>query len=374
MAGIYIHIPYCKQKCSYCDYHFSTNFNSKEQMVQAIVQELILRKNECNEAIETIYFGGGTPSVLTLDELNLIFSTIFDHYSIAENPEITLEANPDDLSELKIKALKSTPINRFSIGVQSFFEEDLRQMNRAHRAEEALTAVKMVQNAGFENITIDLIYGSQTTTDEMWRENLQIALDLQVPHISSYVLTVEDKTLLQHQIVSGKIPDIDEFKQARHFEILVKTLLDNGFEQYEISNFSKPNCRSRHNSNYWNGHLYLGIGPSAHSYDGKNRSWNMSNNSIYIKKILSGELPSEFEQLSAEDRFNELLMIKFRTVEGLDLQQIQQEFPINFYEDLMQELMIHLDNQTVAIHENHLVLTTKGKFLADGIAGDLFRI
>lgn len=374
MAGIYIHIPYCKQKCSYCDYHFSTHFNSKEQMVQAIVQELILRKNECNEAIETIYFGGGTPSVLTLDELNLIFSTIFDHYSIAENPEITLEANPDDLSELKIKALKSTPINRFSIGVQSFFEEDLRQMNRAHRAEEALTAVKMVQNAGFENITIDLIYGSQTTTDEMWRENLQIALDLQVPHISSYVLTVEDKTLLQHQIVSGKIPDIDEFKQARHFEILVKTLLDNGFEQYEISNFSKPNCRSRHNSNYWNGHLYLGIGPSAHSYDGKNRSWNMSNNSIYIKKILSGELPSEFEQLSAEDRFNELLMIKLRTVEGLDLQQIQQEFPINFYEDLMQELMIHLDNQTVAIHENHLVLTTKGKFLADGIAGDLFRI
>lgn len=374
MAGIYIHIPYCKQKCSYCDYHFSTNFNSKEQMVQAIVQELILRKNECNEAIETIYFGGGTPSVLTLDELNLIFSTIFDHYSIAENPEITLEANPDDLSELKIKALKSTPINRFSIGVQSFFEEDLRQMNRAHRAEEALTAVKMVQNAGFENITIDLIYGSQTTTDEMWRENLQIALDLQVPHISSYVLTVEDKTLLQHQIVSGKIPDIDEFKQARHFEILVKTLLDNGFEQYEISNFSKPNCRSRHNSNYWNGHLYLGIGPSAHSYDGKNRSWNVSNNSIYIKKILSGELPSEFEQLSAEDRFNELLMIKLRTVEGLDLQQIQQEFPINFYEDLMQELMIHLDNQTVAIHENHLVLTTKGKFLADGIAGDLFRI
>ncbi|HUH34229.1 MAG TPA: radical SAM family heme chaperone HemW [Moheibacter sp.] len=374
MAGIYIHIPYCKQKCSYCDYHFSTHFNSKEQMVQAIVQELILRKNECNEAIETIYFGGGTPSVLTLDELNLIFSTIFDHYSIAENPEITLEANPDDLSELKIKALKSTPINRFSIGVQSFFEEDLRQMNRAHRAEEALTAVKMVQNAGFENITIDLIYGSQTTTDEMWRENLQIALDLQVPHISSYVLTVEDKTLLQHQIVSGKIPDIDEFKQARHFEILVKTLLDNGFEQYEISNFSKPNCRSRHNSNYWNGHLYLGIGPSAHSYDGKNRSWNVSNNSIYIKKILSGELPSEFEQLSAEDRFNELLMIKLRTVEGLDLQQIQQEFPINFYEDLMQELMIHLDNQTVAIHENHLVLTTKGKFLADGIAGDLFRI
>lgn len=374
MAGIYIHIPYCKQKCSYCDYHFSTNFNSKEQMVQAIVQELILRKNECNEAIETIYFGGGTPSVLTLDELNLIFSTIFDHYSIAENPEITLEANPDDLSELKIKALKSTPINRFSIGVQSFFEEDLRQMNRAHRAEEALTAVKMVQNAGFENITIDLIYGSQTTTDEMWRENLQIALDLQVPHISSYVLTVEDKTLLQHQIVSGKIPDIDEFKQARHFEILVKTLLDNGFEQYEISNFSKPNCRSRHNSNYWNGHLYLGIGPSAHSYDGKNRSWNVSNNSIYIKEILSGELPSEFEQLSAEDRFNELLMIKLRTVEGLDLQQIQQEFPINFYEDLMQELMIHLDNQTVAIHENHLVLTTKGKFLADGIAGDLFRI
>lgn len=374
MAGIYIHIPFCKQQCSYCDYHFSTNFNSKSQMVKAIIQELMLRKGESDESIETIYFGGGTPSVLDIEELNAIFESIYDHYPISPTAEITLEANPDDLNFNKIQALKTTPINRFSIGVQSFFDEDLRQMNRAHRAEEALNAVKMVQAAGFENITIDLIYGSQSTTDEMWRKNLQIALDLNVPHISSYVLTVEDKTLLQHQITTGKIANIDEVKQERHFYILVETLLNHGFEQYEISNFARPNFRSRHNSNYWNNHFYWGIGPSAHSYNGKNRSWNVSNNALYIKNISSGILPSTSEELTATDRFNEQLMIQLRTVEGVDLNQIQQSFPKAFCEQLMQDLQPHLERKTVEINQNRLSLTTKGKFLADGIAGDLFRV
>lgn len=374
MAGIYIHIPFCKQKCSYCNYHFSTNLNSKEQMVQAICKELEMRKTEINENVNTIYFGGGTPSLLDISELNQIFEVIYKNYSIVENPEVTLESNPDDLNTKKLKQFKTTPINRFSIGIQSFFDEDLKLMNRAHSAKEALNSVKITQDAGFENITIDLIYGSQTTTDEMWEHNLQTALDLKVPHISSYVLTIEPKTLLQHQIQTHKIADIDETKQARQFQTLVDTLTQNGFEHYEISNFGKPNFKSRHNSNYWNGNLYLGIGPSAHSYDGKNRSWNIENNTIYIKGISEGNLPNEIETLTQDDRFNELIMIKLRTDKGLDLKQLQTEYPKEFYNQFVKELQIHLDNGNVKIQENHLRLTDQGKFLADGIAGSLFRV
>lgn len=343
-------------------------------MIDAICKELSMRKGEIIENIETIYFGGGTPSLLENNELEQIFDTIYKNFSIAENPEITLEANPDDLSFNKIQQIKTLPINRFSIGVQSFFDEDLKLMNRAHNSNEALNAIKLTQDAGFKNITIDLIYGSQTTSDEIWEKNLQTAISLDIPHISSYVLTIEPKTLLQHQIEVGKIKDIDEEKQARQFQMLIEALTSNDYEHYEISNFGKPNFHSRHNSNYWNGKSYLGIGPSAHSYNGKERSWNIENNAIYIKNIKQGILPNEIETLSLEDEFNELIMIKLRTSEGLNLTHLKDKFPEEFINDFMEELQIHLLNNNVTIRDEQLQLTSGGKFLADGIAGSLFRI
>lgn len=339
-----------------------------------ISKELVLRKNEISENIETIYLGGGTPSLLNSDELNLIFETIYENYPVISLPEVTLETNPDDLNFEKIKELKSTPVNRFSIGVQSFFDEDLRLMNRAHNSMEAIDSVKMVQDFGFENITIDLIYGSPGTSDEMWKKNLETALELKVPHVSSYALTVEPKTALAHQIQTKKISEISEEKQAQQFQILVNTLTANDFIHYEISNFGKEGFLSQHNSNYWKGKTYLGIGPSAHSYDGKNRSWNVSNNSIYIKNLSENTLPNTVEVLGENDRFNELIMINLRTIFGVDLNQIKKEFPAEFYEDLNRELQPLLKESLIQENQQIITLTEKGKFLADGIASRLFRV
>ncbi|MFV0305172.1 MAG: radical SAM family heme chaperone HemW [Moheibacter sp.] len=374
MAGIYIHIPYCKQKCSYCDFHFSTQLNSKNELVNALCNELILRKDEKKETIETIYFGGGTPSLLSSNELNQLFETIYKHYTIVEKPEVTLETNPDDLTNEKVSFLKTTPVNRFSIGVQSFFDDDLKLMNRAHNAQQSINSIKLVQDFGFENITIDLIYGGQTTSDEIWEKNLEITLDLGVPHVSSYALTVEPKTLLAHQIQSKKIPNVDEEKQERQFRTLVKTLTDNQFVHYEISNFGKDGFLSVHNSNYWKGKPYLGIGPSAHSFNGKNRSWNVSNNAIYIKNIEQNIVPNSFEELSDVNMFNELIMIGLRTIYGVDLIQIKKQFPSVFYSDLLESSKRFLEDDLIQIKNDKICLTEKGKFLADGIASDLFRM
>jgi oxygen-independent coproporphyrinogen-3 oxidase len=374
MAGIYLHIPFCKQKCSYCNFHFSTDLSKKSPVILAISKELELRKNEISEPIETIYFGGGTPSLLSLDEINLLLDGIYQNFRVVEKPEITLEANPDDLSEAKISELKSKPINRFSIGIQSFFDEDLRLMNRAHNSKEAIESVKIAQDYGFENITIDLIYGGQTTTDEIWQKNLEIALDLKVPHISSYALTVEPKTILDHQIQSKVLQEIDEDRQERQFQTLVKTLTENGFIHYEISNFGKDGFLSQHNSNYWKGKPYLGVGPSAHSYDGKNRNWNFANNALYLKNLEQNKLANEVEVLNKNDRFNELIMIRLRTIYGLNSQEIQSQFPSEFYSDFLKEVQIHLDNQTIRMENGIYTITEKGKFLADGIAASLFRI
>ena len=339
-----------------------------------ITKELELRKNEISEPVETIYFGGGTPSLLDLSELNQILEIIYANFSVISRPEITLEANPDDLTHEKIKDLKSTPINRFSIGIQSFFNEDLKLMNRAHDANEAFHSIKSVQNAGFENITIDLIYGAQTTSDEDWQKNLKIALDLGVPHISSYALTVEPKTVLAHQIDKNILKDVDDEKQERQFQILVKTLTENDFIHYEISNFGKDGFLSQHNSNYWKGKPYLGIGPSAHSYDGKNRSWNVANNSVYLKNLAENKLVNEIEVLSENDRFNELVMIRLRTIYGLDFEEIKTNFPEEFASEFLLEIQLHLENGTVKLENGIYYLTEKGKFLADGIASNLFRI
>ena len=374
MAGIYIHIPYCKQKCSYCDFHFSTNLQSKSLLIKAINKELELRKNEINQPLETIYFGGGTPSILSENELESIFETIYKNYSTSSIKEITLEANPDDLTKEKLAFLKSTPINRFSIGVQSFFEEDLRLMNRAHNAQEAEKSIKLTQDFGFENITIDLIYGSTTTTDEMWRENLKKAIELNVPHISSYALTVEEKTVLDHQIKKGETKPIDDNRQNDQFQILVDTLTANNFIQYEISNFGKENYFSHHNSNYWKGVPYIGIGPSAHSYNGKQRAWNIANNAKYMQSINQNILPDEIEILNESDQFNEMIMIGLRTIYGIDLNRINSEFSQQLIDSFYQEINQLLEENLIEKQGNKIILKPEAKFFADGIASRLFYV
>lgn len=374
MAGIYIHIPFCKQKCSYCDFHFSTNLQHKPNLIQAINKELEIRKNEISTPLETIYFGGGTPSILSEIELESIFETIYKNYSTKNLKEITLEANPDDLNKEKLNFLKSTPINRFSIGVQSFFEEDLKLMNRAHNAQEAETSIKLAQDFGFENITIDLIYGSTTTTNEMWKQNLQKAIELNVPHISSYALTVEEKTILDHQIKKGITKPVDEDRQNEQFQLLVDTLTSNDFIQYEISNFGKEDYFSLHNSNYWKGIHYLGIGPSAHSYNGKTRAWNIANNSKYIQAINENNLPQEIEVLNEVEKFNEMIMIGLRTIYGIDLNRINSEFSQPLVNSFHQELNQLINENLVEKKENKIILKPEAKFFADGIASRLFYI
>ncbi|WP_291074623.1 radical SAM family heme chaperone HemW [Empedobacter sp. UBA5987] len=374
MAGIYIHIPFCKQKCSYCDFHFSTNLQHKSNLIQAINKELEIRKDEISTPLETIYFGGGTPSILSEIELESIFETIYKNYSTKNLKEITLEANPDDLNKEKLNFLKSTPINRFSIGVQSFFEEDLKLMNRAHNAQEAETSIKLAQDFGFENITIDLIYGSTTTTNEMWKQNLQKAIELNVPHISSYALTVEEKTILNHQIKKGITKPVDEDRQNEQFQLLVDTLTSNDFIQYEISNFGKEEYFSLHNSNYWKGIHYLGIGPSAHSYNGKTRAWNIANNSKYIQAINENNLPQEIEVLNEVEKFNEMIMIGLRTIYGIDLNRINSEFSQPLVNSFHEELNQLINENLVEKKENKIILKPEAKFFADGIASRLFYI
>ncbi|MFV0156874.1 radical SAM family heme chaperone HemW [Empedobacter falsenii] len=374
MAGIYIHIPFCKQKCSYCDFHFSTNLHNKSNLVKAINKELLLRKNEISQPLETIYFGGGTPSILSEIELESIFETIFKNYSTQNLKEVTLEANPDDLNQEKLKFLKSTPINRFSIGVQSFFEEDLQLMNRAHNAQEAERSIKLVQDFGFDNITIDLIYGSSTTTNDMWMKNLQQAINLNVPHISSYALTVEEKTILDHQIKKGIKKPVDEDRQNEQFQLLVDTLTSNNFIQYEISNFGKENYFSLHNSNYWKGIHYMGIGPSAHSYNGKSRAWNIANNTKYIQAINQNNLPQEIEVLNEAERFNEMIMIGLRTIYGIDVDRINSEFSQPILDLFYQEINQLIKENLIIKQENKIILKPESKFFADGIASRLFYI
>jgi len=317
MPGIYIHIPFCKQACHYCDFHFSTSLNNKGAFLNALKKEIELQKNYLSPSpspkgegnskskINTIYFGGGTPSLLSQMELMDIFNTLHTHFDIAANAEITLEANPDDLSEEKIKQLKDTPVNRLSIGIQSFFDEDLQLMNRAHNSNESLNAVKLAQKSGFSNITIDLIYGIPTLTHINWKKNLQTAFDLDVKHISAYCLTVEPKTALAKFVQTGKIKNVDEQQSAEQFEIMLKAMNSNNFKQYEISNFCKDDFYSRHNSNYWLKENYLGLGPSAHSFNTKSRQWNISNNALYIQSLEKNELRFEVEILTTSQRYNE---------------------------------------------------------------------
>lgn len=374
MAGIYLHIPFCKQACYYCDFHFSTSLKKKDEFISCLVKELELRKEELeNDIIETIYFGGGTPSLLTIDEIQLLLKTIHDNYRIISNPEITLEANPDDLTETKILELRESPINRLSIGVQSFFEEDLQLMNRAHNAEEAKKSLS-VATRHFDNITVDLIYGIPNMTNERWKENLQILFDLEIKHISSYALTIEPKTALESFIKQGKYPDVDEKVAREHFDILVEETAKRGFVHYEISNFGKPNYFSKHNTSYWQSEKYIGVGPSAHSFNKTHRSWNVANNSKYIKTLEENRLPKEVEELLVNDRFNEYIMTGLRTIWGVSLEVIEKEFGINFKERLLLSAEKFIQNGLLIEENNTIKTTVKGKFLADGLASELFII
>jgi len=373
MSGIYIHIPFCKQACHYCDFHFSTSTKKKSELVEMLCKELKLRKDEIGQTIQTIYFGGGTPSLLNSEELNLIFKAIFDNFEVSESAEITLEANPDDLSEEVIKMLNESPVNRLSIGVQSFFEKDLKLMNRAHNAEEALKSLQLAKQY-FDNISIDLIYGIPGQSNEQWIENLNTALELDIPHISSYALTVEPKTALEKFIEKGKVKPVADEQYREQFDILVETLTSNGFEHYEFSNYGKPGYHSQNNMAYWLGKPYLGIGPSAHGFDGKTRNWNISNNNLYIKAIEAGNIPQQSEELSRTDSYNEFVMTRLRTKFGVSTDDIQQKFGEKYRSHFLKESEKFLKDGLMEEKNDTFHITSKGKFLSDGIAAELFYI
>ena len=369
--SLYIHIPFCKQACHYCDFHFSTSVKHKPKLVEAIGKELILRKDELDQPIQNIYFGGGTPSLLSKNELEFILDTIYSHFKVSQYPEITLEANPDDLSEAYLNMLSSTKINRLSIGVQSFFEEDLKLMNRAHNSFEALQSIQLAKRY-FSNISIDLIYGIPKMSIERWKKNLNQAVALEIPHISSYALTVEPNTALDYFIKKEVIPPVDDDLAKLHFDVLVEELTKNGFEHYEFSNFGKPNFHSQNNTAYWTGKFYLGIGPSAHSYVGNQRKWNISHNIKYIQSIEKDELPLTVEHLSKVDQFNELIMTRLRTKLGVDLNEIENKFGLTYRAYLMDQIKKFQENKLVFIKDETLHIKPQGKFLSDGIASELF--
>lgn len=374
MAGIYIHIPFCKQACYYCDFHFSTSLKKKEELLSALSLELQLRKDEFSgTSVETIYFGGGTPSLLSKDELQKLIDTVYEHYEVSDDPEITLEANPDDLSKAKIKELDQSPVNRLSIGIQSFFDADLKLMNRAHNANEAQQCLSDAASY-FDNMSLDLIYGIPGATSEQWQKNIEIALSYNVPHISSYALTVEPQTALATYVKKGIIDDVDDDIAHEQFHMLVDTLVSNNYVHYELSNFGKEGYFSKNNTAYWQGKAYVGIGPSAHSYDGKRRGWNVRNNSKYIQSLAENKLPIEWETLSITDRYNEYIMTGLRTIWGVSLNVIETKFGALYKEYMLKQAKAHLEDDLLNLEGDQLYVTKKGKFLSDGIASQLFKV
>ena len=372
MAGIYIHIPFCKQACHYCNFHFSTSLKNKDDLLLAIHSELKQRKGYLKgQLIDTVYFGGGTPSLLTAREINKIWEIITKHHKINETAEVTLETNPDDLSINYLNELKQTPVNRLSIGIQSFFDSDLIFMNRAHNAKHARTCIEAAKDRGFNNLTIDLIYGTPTTSHSDWVRNLQTAFDFDIPHISCYALTVEPNTALAQFIKKGKIKDLDEIHSAEQFEILLDQIEQYGYEQYEISNFCKPSQYAIHNTNYWKGKHYLGIGPGAHSYNGHSRQWNVAHNPQYIKALNKGKIYWETEALTLENQYNEYIMTSLRTKWGVNVDQLMHWGQFNTT-SFIQLAATYINNGLMELHNNNYVLNRKGKLLADTIISDFF--
>ncbi len=368
MAGIYIHIPFCKQACHYCNFHFATSLRHKNELVAALLKEIEIQQEYLGkETVGTIYLGGGTPSLLDISDIRSLVEKIRAVYVVAENAELTLETNPDDINEEKLISWKETGINRLSIGVQSFFEEDLQWMNRAHTGEQAMVNLQLATQY-FTNITIDLIYGTPGLTNEKWKHNVETAISFNIPHLSCYALTVEPKTPLQKMISQGKAQDVNPDKQSEQFLLLMQWLEEAGYEHYEISNFAKPGFRSGHNSSYWQGKKYLGLGPSAHSFDGNSRQWNVSNNTIYIESIGKGIVPFEKETLTPVQKINEYIMTSLRTSEGLDMDKIEK----GISDKLVEKAEKYINYGSMKQESNYLILTKEGKLLADGIAANLF--
>jgi len=373
MAGIYIHIPFCKQACTYCNFHFSTNLDLQNDFTAALLKEIALRRTYIQgETIETIYFGGGTPSLLSSEAIHTILDSVRSHFVIGHNPEITLETNPDDIHLNHLYTWREAGINRLSIGVQSFFSEDLMWMNRAHNEEQAVQAVQDSKRAGFDNFSLDLIYGAPGLTDEKWDFNLQKAISLEPAHISCYALTVEPKTALHNMIKTKKSVPVDPEKQASQFLTGIQKLESAGFEHYEISSFARTGKRSRHNSSYWQSKKYLGLGPSAHSFNGISRQWNISNNALYIKSLMAGERSFESENLLPKDLLNEYIMTSLRTTEGLDLRHVTEHFGTQKGNLLENNASVYIHSNQMEKKHEKLVLTRNGKLFADGIAAALF--
>lgn len=373
MSGIYLHIPFCKQSCHYCDFHFSTSLKHKEELLSAMIKELESRSKELKGKVETIYFGGGTPSLLNEKELMLIFETIFVNFSVDEGAEITLEANPDDLDAGSLEALSRSPINRLSIGIQSFYDKDLLFMNRAHNGSEAVKSLDLARRL-FENISMDLIYGIPGQSDEEWMANLNKASDFDIKHLSCYALTLEEGTAFHHFVKTKKMQAPQASAARRHYEHLQTWAPEQGFEHYEVSNFGYKNFISRHNTSYWQGKSYLGIGPSAHSFDGSGRSWNVSNNARYRNGILKGQPVSNMERLTPVDRANELIMTGLRTQWGVSIEQLQGLLLPSDMSVVRAEAAIHLEKGVLMERNRRWYLNRDSWFLADGIASDLFLV
>ena len=373
MAGLYIHIPFCKQACHYCDFHFSTQLSNKGNLIKALIKEIQIQKYYLKgEVIKTIYFGGGTPSILSEIEINSLLNSVRKNLAIDADAEVTLEANPDDLSKESLLNFKTAGINRLSIGIQSFDDGVLRFLNRAHNYTKATESVELAREIGFGNISIDLIYSIPGQSLEDWLRNIRYALSLSPEHISAYSLTIEDKTVFGNWTKKGKLIAMDEDPSATQFEVLMETLDANGFEQYEISNFCKPGFVSRHNSSYWNQESYLGIGPSAHSFNGSLRQSNVRNNSFYIKSIESGIIPAEVEILTRENKINETILISIRTSQGLELQQLKTRYDYDISALFKIKIDQMVGQELITVMNNRLILTKKGKLVADKIAYDLF--
>lgn len=372
MAGIYLHIPFCKKACHYCNFHFSTQTSHIQAFVDALLQEVELQKNYLKEPIETIYFGGGTPSLLDEIQLKEIIAAIYAHFEVASLIECTIEANPDDMIPSKLATWKQLGINRLSIGVQSFQAPALIWMHRAHTVEQSHAAIQMAIDAGLNHLSIDLIYGTPSLSDQALMADLDWIQHYQINHVSCYALTVEDNTVLKKRIEKAQIDNVDPEKQARHFDIVSARLKGMGMEHYEISNFAKPGFRSQHNSHYWSDKPYLGLGPSAHSYNTISRQWNIANNALYIKSIANGQLNFEIELLTEANRYNEYMMTSLRRIEGFDLDLIQTKFGKSYLDHSLATIK-GMDAKAIFLQNGRqFTLQNETKFLADGIASNFF--
>lgn len=372
MSGIYLHIPFCKQKCTYCDFHFSTSFHGyREKMIETMQDELLLRKDYLTDKLlNSVYFGGGTPSLLREEEFVIFFDAIKKHFTLSAETEITIEANPDDITIENLAIWKKMGFNRLSIGLQSFKEEDLKWMNRAHTVSEAQNCVELAQKNGFTNISVDLIYGLPDLKQEEWEDHIETVLKMNVQHVSAYCLTVEEKTVLHHLVETKKINPVGEDAQSEHFLYLLKRLKEAGFLHYEISNFGLPGFEAVHNSNYWKGKPYLGIGPSAHSFNGTSRQWSIANNSAYIKNFGINDDWFEMEILTPKERWNEFVMTGLRTSFGVDLEQLAAISPIT--KSFNDKVALFTTNGWVLTDSNKLFLSDEGRLKADHIASELF--